>query len=99
MTNMSLGTSSQCKTHHISHSCVSTAVFLVLVRVVWLSSTCIVLFLCACSVSAIPYPELHDIIEIFQFGLLCVLAHFQYDKVNYQKLLKHNLFTKRTTEL
>lgn len=88
MTNMSLGTSSQCKTNHISHSCVSTAVFLVLVRVVWLSSTCIVLFLSARSVSAIPYPE-----------LWAAVFFFQYDKVNYQKLLKHNLFTKRTTEL
>lgn len=88
MTNMSLGTSSQCKTHHISHSCVSTAVFPVLVRVVWFSSTCIVLFLSACSVSAIPYPE-----------LWAAVFFFQYDKVNYQKLLKHNLFTKRTTEL
>lgn len=65
MTNMSLGTSSQCKTNHISHSCVSTAVFLVLVRVVWLSSTCIVLFLSASSVSAIPYPELWAAVFFF----------------------------------
>ncbi len=79
MTDISLGTSRQSKTHHISHSCGHTAVFLVLLGVTRLCCHALLSFSFRFhffSGGAILYPELDDIIGIFWFWLQCVLARY-----------------------
>lgn len=68
MTNVSLGTGRQRKTHHISYSCGHTAGFLVVLGVSLLRCHAFAFFqfffFLVCSGGAIVYPELDGVIEI-----------------------------------